>query len=36
VPPRPQPVLDLLMELLELLADLGLGPAHDLLADARA
>jgi hypothetical protein len=35
VPSRPHPVLDLLVELLELLPDLGLGPAHDLLADAR-
>jgi hypothetical protein len=35
VSPRPDPVLGLLMELLELLPNLGLGPGHHPLADAR-
>ena len=34
-PPRPQPALHLLVQVPELVPDLGLGPAGDLLADAR-
>ena len=34
-PSRPQPAFDLLMEVPELVPDLGLGPPGDLLADTR-
>jgi transposase len=35
VPPRPHAAPDLSVEFLQFLPDLGLGPAHDQLADAR-